>query len=104
MAYAVTRRTREIGIRLALGARRTDVIRTVLREGLSLTAIGSAIGVILAAALSRVLAGFLFGIPPIDPMTFAGTALLVTVIGLPACCVPVLRATRIDPTRALRYE
>ena len=104
MAYAVTRRTREIGIRLALGARRADVIRMVLREGLSLTAIGSAIGVILAAALSRVLAGFLFGIPPIDPMTFAGTTVLFTLIGVAACCVPVLRATRIDPTQALRYE
>ena len=104
LAYAVTRRTREIGIRLALGARRADVIRMVLREGLSLTAIGSAIGVILAAAMSRVLAGFLFGIPPLDPMTFAGTTVLFTVIGVAACCVPVLRATRIDPTQALRYE
>ena len=104
MAYAVTRRTREIGIRLALGARRADVIRMVLREGLSLTAIGSAIGVILAATMSRVLAGFLFGIPPIDPLTFVGTTVLFTVIGLAACSVPMLRATRIDPTRALRYE
>ena len=104
MAYAVTRRTREIGIRLALGARRADVIRMVLREGLSLTAIGSAIGVILAAAMSRVLAGFLFGIRPIDPLTFAGTTVLFTVIGLAACSVPMLRATRIDPTRALRHE
>ncbi len=104
MAYAVTRRTREIGIRIALGARRADVIRMVLREGLSLTAIGSAIGVMLAAAMSRVLAGFLFGIPPLDPLTFAGTTVLFTVIGLAACSVPMLRATRIDPTRALRYE
>jgi predicted permease len=104
MAYAVTRRTREIGIRIALGARRADVIRMVLREGLSLTTIGSAIGVILAAAISRVLAGFLFGIPPVDPMTFAATTVLFATIGAAACCVPVLRATRIDPTRALRYE
>jgi ABC-type antimicrobial peptide transport system permease subunit len=104
MAYAVTRRTREIGIRVALGARRADVIRMVLREGLSLTTIGSAIGVILAAAMSRVLAGFLFGIPPIDPVTFAGTTVLFAAIGVAACCVPVLRATRIDPTWALRYE
>ena len=88
MAYAVTRRTREIGIRIALGARRADVIGMVLREGLSLTAIGSAIGVLLAAAMSRVLAGFLFGIPPIDPLTFAGTTVLFTVIGLAACSVP----------------
>ena len=66
--------------------------------------IGSAIGVILAAALSRVLAGFLFGIPPIDPITFAATTVLFAAIGLAACYVPVLRATRIDPTQALRYE
>jgi predicted permease len=104
MAYAVTRRTREIGIRIALGAQRADVIRMVLREGLSLTAIGSGIGVVLAALMSRVLAGFLFGIPPIDPMTFAATTALFTVIGVAACYVPVLRATRIDPTLALRYE
>jgi predicted permease len=104
MAYAVTRRTREIGIRVALGARRADVISMILREGLFLTAIGSAIGVILAAATSRVLAGFLFGIPPVDPVTFAGTTVLFAAIGVAACCVPVLRATRIDPTQALRYE
>jgi predicted permease len=104
MAYAVTRQTREIGIRIALGARRADVIRMVLREGLILTAIGSALGVMLAAAMSRVLSGFLFGIPPIDPITFAATAVLFAAIGLAACYVPVLRATRVDPIQALRYE
>jgi predicted permease len=103
-AYAVTRRTREIGIRIALGARQADVIRMVLREGFVLTLIGSAIGVVVAAALSRVLAGFLFGIPPIDPVTFAGTTVLFAAIGLSACYVPVRRATHIDPTQALRYE
>ena len=103
-AYTVTRRTREIGIRIALGARTADVIRMVLREGVALTLIGSAIGVVLAAALSRVLAGFLFGIPPIDPITFAATTVLFAAIGLAACYVPVLRATHIDPKQALRYE
>jgi predicted permease len=103
-AYAVTCRTREIGIRMALGARRSDVIRMVLREGLALTLIGSAIGLVIAAAMSRVLAGFLFGIPPIDPITFAGTTVLFAAIGLAACYVPVRRATHIDPTHALRYE
>jgi predicted permease len=103
-AYTVTRRTREIGIRIALGARTADVIRMVLREGVALTLIGSAIGVVLAAALSRVLAGFLFGIPPIDPITFAATTVLFVAIGLAACYVPVLRATHIDPKQALRYE
>jgi predicted permease len=103
-AYAVTRRTREIGIRIALGARRAEVVRMVLREGFSLTLIGSAIGLVVAAAMSRVLAGFLFGIRPIDPITFAGTTMLFVAIGLAACYVPVRRATHIDPTQALRYE
>jgi ABC-type antimicrobial peptide transport system permease subunit len=103
-AYAVARRTREIGIRMALGARRTDVLRMVLREGLWLTLVGSAIGLMLAAGASHVLEGFLFGIPPIDPLTFAGTTGLFAVIGLAACYVPVRRATRMNPLEALRYE
>jgi len=104
MAFAVTRRTREIGIRLALGAQRGNVITMILREGLFLTTIGLAIGVTLAAAVARVIAAFLFGIPPIDPITFAATAVLFATIGLAACYVPVLRATRVDPVRALRFE
>jgi predicted permease len=103
-AYAVARRTREIGVRIALGARPTDIIRMVLREGLSLTLIGSAIGVIIAAAVSRVLAGFLFGIPPIDPVTFTGTTVLFVVIGLAASYAPTRRATLVDPLVALRCE
>ena len=103
-AYTVTPRTREIGIRMALGAQTADVIRIVLREGVALTLIGSVIGVVLAAVLSRVLAGFLFGIPPIDPITFAATTVLFAAIGMVACYVPVLRATHIDPKQALRYE
>ena len=104
MAFAVTRRTREIGIRLALGAQRGNVITMILREGLFLTTIGLAIGVTLAAAVARVIAAFLFGIPPIDPITFAATAVLFATTGLAACYVPVLRATRVDPVRALRFE
>ena len=103
-AYAVTRRTREIGIRVALGAQRGDIVRMVLREGLSLTLIGSAMGVIVAGVLSRVLAGFLFGIPPIDPITFVGTTVLFALISLAACYVPVRRATLVTPTEALRYD
>jgi len=102
--FAVARRTREIGIRIALGATRTDVVRMVLREGLSLTLIGSAVGLLFAALVSRVLAAFLFGIPPVDPVTFTATTVLFAVIGLTACYVPVRRATRIDPTQALRCE
>ena len=103
-AYAVARRTREIGIRIALGARRTDVVRMVLQEGLSLTLIGAGVGLTLAGATSHVLAAFLFGIPPIDPLTFTGTTLLFVAIGVAACYVPIRRATRIDAMEALRYE
>ena len=104
MAYSVAQRRREIGIRIALGARRADIISMVLREGLSLTLIGSAMGLIIAAAVSRVLAGYLFGIPPIDPVTFAGTTVVFAAIGLAACYGPARRATRIDAMEALRYE
>jgi predicted permease len=103
-AYTVVLRTREIGVRIALGARSADIVRMVLREGVSLTLIGSAMGVLLAAAVSRVLAGFLFGIPPVDPLTFVGATALLTATGLVACYVPVRRATRIDPMQALRYD
>jgi predicted permease len=103
-AYVVTRRTREIGIRIALGARTVDVVRMVLREGMALTLIGSAIGIAVAAAVSQVLAGFLFGIPSVDPITFAATTALFVAIGLSACYLPARRATQIDPTRAFRCE
>jgi len=103
-AYWVTRQTREIGIRLALGAQRAEIVRMVLRQGLSIAAIGSAIGLALAAGASQLLAGFLFGVPPFDPVSFAGAAVLFAAIGLAACCVPVRRAIRIDAMEALRYE
>src|SRR5439155_1120068 len=102
--YAVARRTREIGIRIALGARRTDVVRMVLQEGLSLTLIGDGVGLTHAGDTSHVLAAFLFGIPPIDPVTFTGTTLLFVAIGVAACYVPIRLATRIDAMEALRYE
>jgi predicted permease len=104
MAYAVTRRTREIGIRVALGARPGDVIGMVLREALSLTAIGCAIGLAIAAVVSRVLTAFLFGVPPWDPITFGSVTLLFMIVALASCYWPVRRATAIDPTEALRYE
>jgi len=103
-AYAVARRTREIGIRVAMGARRADVVRMVLREGLSLVLVGSLIGLLLAAAGSRVLTGLLFGVPPLDPMTFTSAAVLFAAIGIAACYGPARRATRIDPMEALRYD
>jgi predicted permease len=103
-AYAVTRRTREIGIRLAMGAQRSDVVRMVLRHGMSLVVIGSVIGVVLAAAASRLLVRLLFGVPPLDPVSFGGALVLFAAVGLTACYVPVRRATRINAVEALRYE
>jgi predicted permease len=103
-AYAVTRRTREIGIRMALGAQRADVVAMVLHQGVWLAIIGSAIGLLLAAGASRALVAFLFGIPPLDPVIFGGAAVFFAVVGLAACYWPARRATRIDPLAALRYE
>jgi putative ABC transport system permease protein len=103
-AYTVTRRTREIGVRIALGAQRADVIRMILRHGMSLVGIGSVVGLLLAAAASRLLVSLLFGVPPLDPLIFGGAVILFASVGLTACYVPVRRATRIDAMEALRYE
>ena len=103
-AYAVATRTREIGIRVALGARRANVVRLVIRNGMSLVAIGSVIGLMIAAAASHLMSGLLFGIPSIDPVSFGGTVLMFGLTGLAACYVPVRRATRVDVTQALRAE
>jgi predicted permease len=103
-AYVVTRRTREIGIRLALGASRRDVVRMILGQGMSLVAIGSVIGLLLAAGASRILARSPLNTPPIDWLALAAGAVLFSAVGLIACYVPVRRATRIHATEALRYE
>ena len=103
-AYMVTSRTREIGIRMALGAMRADVVRMVLRHGMRLLVIGVGIGLLLALAASRVLASLLFGVGATDPVAFAGSAILFCLIGLAACYVPARRATQIEATVALRYE
>lgn len=101
-AFMVTRRTREIGIRVALGARRRDVVRSILGQGMSMVAIGAPIGLILAAGAGQVLAAVLFGIRAADPLTFAAAAALFAAMGLAACYVPVRRALRIAPADALR--
>jgi hypothetical protein len=103
-AYTVARRTREIGIRIAMGAQRANVIGMVLGQGMRLVLIGAAIGLLLAAGASRLLVRLLFGVPPLDPITFAGAAVLFAAVGLAACWVPVRRATAVDPVAALRYE
>lgn len=106
MAYAVTRRTREIGVRMALGADRGVVIRMVMRHGLRLTLTGGAIGAALAVAASFGLssAGLLFNTPLVDPLAFGGTALLMLVVALAATWIPARRAARIDPLHSLRAE
>jgi predicted permease len=103
-AYAVSRRTREIGIRLALGAQRVDILGLILRQGMVLVAIGSVAGLLFAAAASRALTRLLFGVPPLDPITFGGAAALFALVGLSACYVPARRALRINPVEALRNE
>ncbi len=103
-AYGVAQRTREIGIRMALGARRGSVVGMVLRQGLGLTAIGLAIGITLAGIASRLLGSLLFGIPAVDPVSFGGAVALFLGVGLLACLVPARRASRIHPMQALRYE
>jgi len=103
-AYMVTSRTREIGIRIALGAQQGNVVRMVLRQGMTLTLAGAAIGLLLAAAAGRLLGSLLFGVGATDPVTFIGSAVLFVAIGLAACYAPARRATEIDAMEALRYE
>jgi predicted permease len=104
IAYSVTQRTQELGIRIALGAQRRDVLRLVLAQGTRLTLLGVAIGVLAALAFSRLLSALLFGVSATDPLTFAGVAALLVIVALLACFIPARRATRVDPIVALRYE
>jgi len=104
VAHAVTERSHEIGVRMALGAERRDVVTLVVRNGLSMTAAGAAIGVAGAAGLSRWLEGLVFGVDPLDPATFALVTAGLVVVALLACYVPARRATRIPPATALRAD
>jgi len=104
LSYAVSRRTREIGVRMALGAQRYNVLSTVIRQGMTLTLIGCGLGVILAVALTRIVSSLLYGVTPTDPLTFALTVLLLGAVAFVSCWLPARRAARIDPMVALRYE
>ena len=104
MAYAVTRRTQEIGIRMALGASPGSVMGMIARRGLLLAAVGVGIGLAAAAGLTRFVRTLLFGVSATDPLVFAGVSLLLIVVSMAATYLPARRATRIDPMDALRHE
>ena len=104
VAYSVGQRTQEFGIRMALGAQPRDVLRLVLAQGLKLALAGTVIGIAVALALSGVVRQLLFGVRPADPITIASVALILTIVALVACWLPAFRASRIEPTQALRIE
>ena len=104
MSYSVVQRTHEIGIRMALGAERVDVLRLILKEGLLLAGIGVVAGLASALVLTRLMRNLLFGISPTDPVTFVGVAMLLVAVGVAGCLVPAQRAMRVDPLVALRHQ
>ncbi|MFZ0922122.1 MAG: FtsX-like permease family protein, partial [Candidatus Acidiferrales bacterium] len=104
MAYSVTRKTHEIGIRMALGAKPADVLRMVIRQGITLTLIGVAIGIIVALGVTRLINSMIFGVTPYDPITFITVAVVLLAVAFLACYIPARRAMRVDPMVALRYE
>jgi predicted permease len=104
ISYLVGQRTHEIGIRMALGAQRRDVVRMVLGEGLRVALVGVAVGIVAALALTHLMTQMIFGVRAVDPLTFAGVAILLTLVALAACYIPARRAMRVDPIVALRYE
>jgi putative ABC transport system permease protein len=104
ISHAVGQRIQEIGIRMALGARRSDVVRLVIGQGLPLVLLGASIGLVAALGLSRVLGSLLYGVTARDPGTFAAVSVLLVLVALAACYLPARRAAKVDPLTALRME
>jgi putative ABC transport system permease protein len=104
IAFVVNQRTREIGIRMALGARPADALAMVVRQGMTLVFAGVVIGLVMALALGRSLESLLFGVRPADPLTLAGVSVFLLFVAFAACALPALRASRVDPIHALRNE
>ena len=104
MSYAVSQRTHEIGIRMALGAQPRDIFNLIVKQGVGLTLVGILIGLAFAFVMTRAMSGLLYGISATDPLTYLGISLLLGLVALLACCVPTRRATKVDPIVALRNE
>ena len=104
ISYVVSQRTREIGVRMALGAREHEVSLMVIKQGVTMALVGVAVGLAGAFGLTRLMASLLYGVAPTDPVTFGGVALLLMVVALAACFFPARRAARVQPVEALHYE